>query len=425
MSKTKAIVVLVLIGVIMVTLGLFMFPLNGQDSFQIGNSDYDFYWISKAIRLGLDLKGGMYAEYSARLQNGGEVTSSDIDGAIANLEELLYSKGYSESDVTKLGENQIRVEVPDIEDTAELMKLLGQSATLEFKDESGNVLIRGSEHLKDAYVAVSEGAYVIKLEFNELGKKAFAKATEENLDKTISIYIDDKLVISPKVKKVITDGNCVIEGNYTYDQANEYAIRIRAGISTVRLTLLRSETISPTLGSEALTKAIIAAAIGVAVIVIFLVLVYKGLGLAASIALLAYVELLVLFLAVVPWVQLTLTGIAGVILSIGMAVDANVIIFEQIKEDKLLGNKLLNSSIYSGFKKSLVTILDSNITTILGAIVMLAVGSTAIKSFALTLFIGIVLSLFSSLILTRLLVSSFLAFDDENEKFYGLKVKEA
>jgi protein-export membrane protein SecD len=179
------------------------------------------------------------------------------------------------------------------------------------------------------------------------------------------------------------------------------------------------------LGSEALTKAIIAAAIGVAVIVIFLVLVYKGLGLAASIALLAYVELLVLFLAVVPWVQLTLTGIAGVILSIGMAVDANVIIFEQIKEDKLLGNKLLNSSIYSGFKKSLVTILDSNITTILGAIVMLAVGSTAIKSFALTLFIGIVLSLFSSLILTRLLVSSFLAFDDENEKFYGLKVKEA
>jgi protein-export membrane protein SecD len=187
--------------------------------------------------------------------------------------------------------------------------------------------------------------------------------------------------------------------------------------------LQSSETISPTLGSEALTKAVIAAAIGVALICIFMVVIYKGLGLASAIALLAYVELLIFFLAVVPWVQLTLTGIAGVILSIGMAVDANVIIFEQIKEDKLLGNKLLTSAIQSGFKKSFVTILDSNITTILGAIVMLAIGSTAIKSFALTLFIGIVLSLFSAIFLTRTLVNCFLALNDEHEGFYGLKFK--
>jgi preprotein translocase subunit SecD len=407
----------------MITLALFMFPLNGQDFFKIGNTDYDFYWISKSISLGLDLEGGMYAQYSAKLQNGGEVTDSDIDGAIINLEELLYSKGYSESDVSKLGNNQVRVEVPNIQDTSELMKLIGQSATLEFKDEEGNVLIRGSEHLKDSSVALNDAAYVVKLEFNDLGTKAFAEATEANINKTISIYIDDKEVMSPKVNSVITDGNAIIEGNYTYDQANGYAIRIRAGISTVKLTLQSSETISPTLGSEALVKAVLAAAIGIAVICLFMVFIYKGLGLASMIALLAYVELLVFFLAVVPWVQLTLTGIAGVILSIGMAVDANVIIFEQIKEDKLLGNKLLPSAIQSGFKKSFVTILDSNITTILGAIVMLAIGSTAIKSFALTLFIGIVLSLFSSIFLTRTIVNCFLALNDEHEGFYGLKVK--
>ncbi len=423
MSKTKAIIVLVIIGVIMITLGLFMFPLNGQDSFAIGNSDFDFYWISKAISLGLDLEGGMYAEYSAKLQDGGEVTDSDIQGAIVNLEELLYSKGYSEAIVSKLGTNQVRVEVPNIEDTSELMKLIGQSATLEFRDEEGNVLIRGNEHLKDSYVAMNDATYVIKLEFNALGTKAFADATEANMGKTISIFIDDKEVMSPKVNSVITDGNAIIEGNYTYEQANEHAVRIRAGISNVKLTLQRSETISPTLGSEALTLAVIAAAIGVALICIFMIAIYRGLGLASAIGLIAYVEMLIFFLAVVPWVQLTLTGIAGVILSIGMAVDANVIIFEQIKEDKMFGNKLIPSAVQSGFKKSFVTILDSNITTILSAIVMLAIGSTAIKSFALTLFIGIVLSLFFAVFLTRTLVNCLLAFDDENERFYGLKVK--
>lgn len=423
MSKTKAIIILVIIGVMMITLGLFMFPLNGQDYFRIGDSDYDFYWISKSISLGLDLEGGMYAEYSARLQNGDEITDSDIDGAIVNLEELLYSKGYSEAQVTKLGTNQVRVEVPNVEDTSELMKLIGQSAKLQFKDEEGNVLIDGSQHLKDSSVGLNDAAYVIKLEFNELGTKAFAEATEANLNKTISIYIDDKEVMSPTVNSVITDGNAIIEGNYTYEEANQHAIRIKAGISTVKLTLQRSETISPTLGSEALSKAILAAGIGIAIICLFLVFVYKGLGLISAIALISYVELLVFFLAVVPWVQLTLTGIAGVILSIGMAVDANVIIFEQIKEDKLLGNKLMQSAIDSGFKKSYVTILDSNITTILGAIVMLAIGSTAIKSFALTLFIGIVLSLFSSIVITRALVKCFLAFNDDNEKFYGLANK--
>lgn len=424
MSKKKSIIILVIVGILMITLALFIFPLNGEDSFQIGNSDYDFYWISESISLGLDLEGGMYAEYSAKMQDGSEVTDSDLDGAMVNLESLLYDKGYSEASVSKLATNQIRVEVPNIEDTSELMTLIGKSATLEFRDSDGNVLITGSEHLADCYVAMDDAAYVIKLEFNALGTEAFATATENNLNKTISIYIDDEEVMSPTVNSTITDGECIISGDYTYDEANDYAIRIKAGISTVKLTLLRSETISPTLGDEALTNAILAAAIGIAGIIIFMILVYKGLGMVSALSLLIYVELLIFFLAVVPWVQLTLTGIAGIILSIGMAVDANVIIFEQIKEDIGIGNRLMNSAIQSGFKKSLAPILDSNITTILSAIIMLSFGSSAIKSFGLTLLIGILISLFTAIVVSHLLTNCFLALNDENEVFYGLKAKE-
>jgi preprotein translocase subunit SecD len=423
-SKIKAIIILIIVGILMITLGLFMFPLNGEDSFQIGDSDYDFYWVSKAISLGLDLEGGMYAEYSAALEDGSTPTDSDMEGAISNLESLLYDKGYSEALITQLGGDQIRVEVPNIEDTSELMTLIGKSATLEFRDSDGNVLITGSEHLEDCYAASSDGAYVIKLEFNDLGTEAFATATADNLDSTISIYIDDELIMSPTVNSTITDGECIIEGDYTYSEANDYAIRIKAGISLVKLTLLRSETISPTLGEDALTQALLAGAIGICFIIIFMMLVYKGLGIASSLALVCYVELLLFFLAAVPWVQLTLTGIAGVILSIGMAVDANVVIFEQIREDKHIGNKLLPSAIQGGFKKSLITILDANVTTIIGAIVMLAVGSSAIKSFALTLLIGILLSLFTAIFITHLFVNCFLALNDENEAFYGLKAKE-
>lgn len=425
MSKAQAIVILVVIGVLMVGLALVMVPLNGQDHVQIGDSNYDFYWITNAISLGLDLKGGMYAEYSAKLVTGEDADDSEMDGAIANLEDILFDKGYTEATVTKQGNSQIRVEVPEIEDTAELMKLIGRSAVLEFRDENDNVLVTGSEHLSDAYVAMNDGAYVIKLEFNAAGKTAFYEATNANIGKKLSIFIDDVKIMDPTVNAAISDGNAIIEGGYDYTTANEYAVRIKAGISTVKLTLLRSEQISPTLGDEALKNSLIAAAIGLGLILIFLIVVYRGLGACSAIALVMYVELLVLALAIVPWVQLTLTGIAGVILSIGMAVDANIIIFERIKEEKRIGNKLMLSAVNSGFKGALITIIDANVTTIFGAIVMIIFGSSAIRSFAITLLIGIILSLLTSLFVTRLLVNCFTTFDDENEAFYGLKVKEA
>ena len=404
MSKTKSIILLILISVLIIGLALLIVPLNGQDCFRIGNTNYDFYWISTAISQGLDLKGGMYAEYSAKLATGADASDSELDGAIANLEDILFGKGYTEAVVTKQGNSQIRVEVPEIDDTSELMKLIGKSATLEFRDSEGNVLISGSEHLEDCYVAVNEGQYVIKLEFNSAGKTAFYEATNANIGKTISIYIDDVEIMSPTVNAAISDGNAIIEGGYDYNTANEYAVRIKAGISTVKLTLLRSETISPTLGDEALTNSLIAAGIGLLVILIFLMVVYKGLGGAAALALVLYVELLIVALAIVPWVQLTLTGIAGVILSIGMAVDANVLINERVREE-LREGRTPQQAIHEGFSMAFNTILDSNITSLIAGIALLIFGSGPVRGFAVVHCLGILTSIFTSVVVTRALIN--------------------
>ncbi|HHT83382.1 MAG TPA: protein translocase subunit SecD [Clostridiales bacterium] len=430
MSNRKSIIFLTIIAVFIIGLALLIIPLNGKESFQIGNTNYDYYWISTAIKQGLDLKGGMYAEYRANTEG---ISNPDkaIDGAISNLESLLFSRGYTEAIVTKQGTNEIRVEVPDIQDTEALMALIGKPATLEFKDKEGTLWVEGSKHLEDAAVAQQEGQYVISLQFNKAGTEAFAKATEHVYnntdDKILQIYIDGEVFMEPKVNGVISDGRAVItsqEFAASYDKANEYAVKIKAGASEVKLTLLRSETISPSLGDEALMNSIIAAAIGLMLIYALMIWLYRVFGACASIALLIYVELLVVALAIVPWVQLTLPGIAGVILSIGMAVDANVIIFERIKETRTIGNRSIPSSVKTGFQKALIAILDSNITTIIGAIVMMIFGSTAIKSFAITLLIGIIISMFTAIFVTRLLINCFLALNDESDVMYGLRKRE-
>jgi protein-export membrane protein SecD len=311
------------------------------------------------------------------------------------------------------------------------MALIGKPATLEFKDKEGTLWVEGSKHLEDAAVAWQEGQNVISLQFNKAGTEAFAKATEHVYnntdDKILQIYIDGEVFMEPKVNGVISDGRAVItsqEFAASYDKANEYAVKIKAGASEVKLTLLRSETISPSLGDEALMNSIIAAAIGLMLICALMIWLYRVFGACASIALLIYVELLVVALAIVPWVQLTLPGIAGVILSIGMAVDANVIIFERIKETRTIGNRSIPSSVKTGFQKALIAILDSNITTIIGAIVMMIFGSTAIKSFAITLLIGIIISMFTAIFVTRLLINCFLALNDESDVMYGLRKRE-
>lgn len=427
MSKKKSIIILCVITVLFLTLLCFTIPMNGKDSFQIGDSDYDFLWIFKGIKLGIDLKGGIYAEYECYRDDEQEVSDDDITGAISNLKDLLYDKGYAEAlveEVTHSGTKYVRVEVAGLEDTESLMNLIGDSATLTFRSDKDTIKMTGTGNIETCQLAYdTEDGYYLALQFNEQGTAEFAKITEEMTGQVLYIYIDDEQLMAPKVNSTITGGKASITGDFTYEEAYNYQVKIQAGITSVKFRLNTCESVSASLGEEAFNLSLIAAAIGIGIICIFLCLIYRGMGLAASCALLVYTELLLVLLAIVPWVELTLNGIAGVILSIGMAVDANVIIFERIKEVKTTGgaNRMIPSAVAGGFKSAFVTILDANITTIIGAIIMLIFGSASIKSFALTLLIGIVLSLFTAIFITRIFINCFMAFDDENEKFYGLQ----
>ncbi len=442
MSKVRATTFLVVLTILIVLLLLFIVPLNGQDSFAIGNSDYDFYWISKSIDLGLDLQGGIYAVYKADTSafETSQEADSAVEGVISNLSTLLASKGYTEATVTKEGDNNIRVEVPNITDTEELMSLIGDPASLVLRDYNGKEWIYGDKHLTDAYVSMNDSKYVIALEFNDEGAEIFAEATEtiagysgttttnsagqQVAANYLEIVVNDEVISAPSVSQTITGGQAVIESSqgYSYSEAYALATKIKAGSWNTKLTLTTSETISATLGEGALLYTLIAGAVGVVLVMLIMLIGYRGLGLASSIALSFYIELLILFLAIVPWVQLTIEGIAGVILSIGMAVDANVVIFERIKDERYKGRGMV-SAVKTGFKEAFAPILDGNVTTIIGAIIMIIFGNSSIQSFAIVLLIGIILSMFTCLVVTRMIVKAFLAFNDTSDTFYGLDFK--
>ena len=443
MTKTKSIVVLVVVGIILVMGTVFAFV--SLDNGELGLNDYIAY--PKTISLGLDLSGGVYAIYQANDANTDNLDSR-MDGTVQSLSNMLFEKGYTEATVERQGEDRIRVEVPDVSDPETLFSIIGKPAKLEFRketekaEEMSEAYVTG-EDIKDAGVAYDQdtATYSVTLQFNEEGTKKFAAATEERKGSTISIWINDECVLSPTVNAVISNGIASITGNYTYDQAYELATQIQAGAFDVELSLVESSTISPTLGTSALKSAVIAGLVGLAVIVVFLCVCYRLMGLCASISLIWYAITYIFILSVFPWVQLTISGVAGVILSIGMAVDANIIIFSRIRDEYRLGGaapiamgektgldltsplaseKSVRTSVKDGFKKSLSAILDGNITTILGCAVMLIVGGSAIKSFAITLMIGIVISLISSLLVTRLLVYSMLGITKNKPVLYNL-----
>lgn len=433
MSKIKSIIILVVIAVLFTTLLLFTIPLNGETSFPIGDSDKDFTWFIHGISLGIDLKGGIYAEYECYFDDGRDVTDEDIEGAMKNLEDILYDKGYSEANVekvTKAGNSYIRVEVAGLEDTESLMNLIGESSTLTFRNTDGETVMTGTGTIETCQITVDQdnsGYYALAIQFNKEGTQQFAEVTEKYNGQALSIYIDDNLLMSPKINEVISTGRASITGKFDYETAYEYQVKIQAGITEVKLRLYNCETVTSSLGTEALKYSLIAGAIGIAFIIVFMILIYRGMGLASGFALLIYTELLLVALAIVPWVELTISGIAGVILSIGMAVDANVIIFERIKEERAgVDNSYLKgvpSAVDAGFKSAFVTILDANITTLIGSIVMIIFGSSSVKSFAITLLIGIVLSMFSAIFVTRILLKCFIGIGDSNEAFYGLEDK--
>lgn len=371
----------------------------------------------KNIILGLDLQGGVSITYEA----DGDVTSAEMDDVLEKLKDRAENFS-TESDVYLEGDRRVVVNIPGADDAQAVLESLGADGSVEFKDEDGNVVLTGSD-VSDAKAAqVSENGQsttecIIQLSLNGTGKTKFAKATTDNLNKVISIYYDDKLISAPKVQSVISNGEAQITGMSSFEEADRIATFIRIGALPVKLNEIRSNVVGAKLGDEAISTSLLAGAIGLAIILIFMLLTYRISGLAADIALLIYVGLELLVLNGLN-ITLTLPGVAGIILSIGMAVDANVIIFTRIKEEIAAG-KDVSSAIKTGFKKASSAIIDGNVTTLIAAAVLAIKGSGTVKGFAYTLAIGIIISMFTALFVTRAIINMMYHLGAKNPKLYG------
>lgn len=418
MKKKSSIIKLSIIGVILIIgLVLSFVPMNfGMTTFKS---------FAKTIKLGLDLKGGVYAVYEMDESENTTDISSRMEGTRTRLENLLVSKGYTEATVVREGTTRLRVEVPDVDEPSKIFDIIGKPAELRFVLE-GNTVITGNNVVsaKPGYDSQS-ASYVVQLTLDSEGTAAFREATKaENKGKTISIITtvdgEDLTISSPTVNDQIVNGKAIITNMDSYEAAQNLADQITSGQFEVKLSLLESSTISPTLGEQALFLGLIAGIVGLVLVMVFMCVIYRMFGGIASFSLMLYAVLMLFLLAVVPGVQLTLPGIAGILLSIGMAVDANVIIYERIKEEYRNGKSIL-ASYYAGFKKAFWSIFDSNITTVIAGIVLYIFGSGSIKGFAVTLLIGIVLSMFMALVVTRGIIKWVLHINSTNPKLYNLK----
>lgn len=414
MSKKNGIISLLILVVLMA--GGIYTAMFGVDADKTG-SIYN-------IKQGLDLAGGVSITYEVVGEE--DPSSEDMADTIYKMQKRVevYS---NESVVYKEGGNRINIEIPGVTDQTAILQELGQPGSLSFMDSEGNEVLTGTD-ITDAQPAtiqdeMGNNQYVVSLTMTKEGATKFAEATKKAVQTQDTIYIiyDGEIVSAPTVREAITDGNAIIEGMADYTEAEKLASTIRIGGLKLELEQLRSNLVGAQLGEKAIESSLLAAAIGFLIIAVLMIIVYRIPGVASVIALGVYVIAILLLLNGFD-ITLTLPGIAGIILSIGMAVDANVIIFARIREEIATG-KTVSSSIKIGFQKALSAILDGNITTLIAALVLAWMGSGSIKGFAHTLALGIVVSMFTALVVTRIVLNAFYAIGIKNEKFYG-KAKE-
>ena len=453
--------VLILLVIFIITGVLFYTSYNGY-----GNGHILSY---KNIEKGLDLSGGVYIVYEAQeetelsvyndetttvsqdissseeiineqssnteesssleqeteqTESLGEASWQDkMNSAISMIQQRLDRKGWTEANVYQEGSKRIRVEIPGIDDVETAVEEIGQTAKLSFVDSTGQVVVKGEDVInakKQSYTGENgQSQIVVSLEFNEKGKEDFKNATEANIGLPIFIMLDDEIISAPTVNSVISDGKAIIEGGFDIDGAEELASLIRAGSLPFELEILEMNTIGATLGANALKTSILGGVVGIALVVVFMLLFYRIKGLAANIALFIYILLELILLNGLN-ITLTLQGIAGIILSVGMAVDANVIIFERIREELALG-RTLKLAIDKGFSRAFPAILDSNITTLIAGGVLYWLGSGPIKGFAQTLMLGIVISMFTALFVTKVIIKAMVNVGIKSPKLYGGK----
>ena len=358
----------------------------------------------ESLPLGLDLRGGMYVEYSGKAPEGSEANFDDlVEGTMAIIRERLSDKGYNEANVQRIGTDGIRVEIPDVQDDT-VLDLIGQTAEMQFLDPSGNVIMKGDQVKTATYVYI-DGKHQIQFTLTDKGRELFAEATSNNVGKNIKITLDGETLVDARVNEAITDGTGLISGNYTQESALTTAAQIQSGALPLELTQQKVDKVSATLGQDALSTSVKAALIGIGLIMLLMIFRYRLNGLIASWALTLYIIVLFLLIALFH-IQLTLPGLAGVVLGIGMAVDANVIIFERFNEEARKGRSA-KASVRAGFKNAMSAVLDANVTTLIAAIVLLIFGTGSIQGFAKTLLLGVLVSMFSAILITRFLMNRF------------------
>lgn len=442
MKKSKGIISLILTVVLIALLGFT--TVVGFGKGQTG--------AAKNIKLGLDLEGGVSITYQVK---GDTPSKEDMSDTIYKLQKRVEQYS-TEATVYQEGDDRISIEIPGVTDANEILSELGQPGSLYFikeKDSDGNpnygldtsghyVLAKSMDELKEEESVVltgtdiksaKSGSYqdsttganenVVQLSMTKEGTEKFAEATKaaKEAKETIAIYYDGELISVPSVNAEITDGQAIIEGNMSYEEAEQLASTIRIGGLSVELEEIRSNVVGAQLGEEAISTSLMAGAVGLAIVFVFMCVVYLLPGFASSLALVIYTGLILVLLNAFD-ITLTLPGIAGIILGIGMAVDANVIIFARVKEE-LTAGKSVKSALNAGFHKAMSAILDGNITTLIAAAVLWLKGSGTVKGFAQTLALGIVVSMFTALVITRMIVYAFYAVGIRNPKLYG-RIKE-
>ena len=445
MKKSRGILSLILIAAVMVFLGVT--SIHGLNSKGMG--------AARNINLGLDLEGGVSITYVAV---GDTPSDEDMKDTVYKLQRR--GEEYStEAQAYQVGDNRVGIEIPGVQDANEILEELGQPGSLYFirhldsdgnenytlnEDGTGYVLTKSIEELQEDGSIVLTGTevesatagalsdkttsateYGVDLTLTDEGTKAFAEATEEaynNNHDSIAIYYDGDLISVPNVNAVIENGQAQISGNMSYEEADNIASTIRIGGLNVELKEISSEVVGAQLGQEAVSTSLLAGAIGLVIVCLFMCFVYLLPGFASSLALLIYTGLILVLLNAFD-ITLTLPGIAGIILGIGMAVDANVIIFARVKEELTAGASV-HSALKAGFHKAMSAIIDGNVTTLIAAAVLWFRGSGTVRGFAQTLALGIVVSMFTALVITRLIINSFYAIGIRNEKLYAKKLKK-
>lgn len=389
--------------------------------------------IRDRMKLGLDIKGGVYVVMEANTDLEGEELREAMEQTQAVIEERVNQMGLAEPVVTIEGEKRIRVELPGAEDAQEAINQIGTTAQLQFALADGTVVLDGG-NVKDAEASMDNEAagYAVDLQFDSTGADLFHDATTKAFSKTITsvvegipndaimIILDGQIISAPSVNEPISGGRCTITGGFSQEEATNLAALIRGGALPLELNEINSSVQSAKIGYNALEMSVIAGIIGLLLVMIIMVIAYRGMGIVADLALLFYVLIVINIMGFMGSV-LTLPGIAGFILSIGMAVDANVVIFSRIREEIVAG-KTIRVAVQQGFKRALSTVIDSQVTTLIAAVILYEIGTSAVKGFAWTFMIGIIVSIFTAVVITQLYIGLFAGSRKFSKKtFFGIK----